>query len=588
MLLKCLRLTSCYRSFRNFDARRVPATCTASEPEPTTTSEPEPTATLVPEPTATPEPEPTATPEPEIDTSGLTDDEITRAYVDAAIDLYEREGREAVLEYYSDEASLDGDRYMVILSEGDQTLLAAALGWLKVIIGTNDRTNPSTPLGKLWAQATPEGFWFELESYDQETGEQIPRRNLSVLHDGLIFSASHVVLIENLADFTQAYVQKAIDLYDAEGLEATIEYYDSFESVDGQFYLFLIDENDIYLAHPIFPRLKDTDIKDVVGSNGYELGKEIAKATEDGHWVEYLWPNPESLREENKTAWVKRHDGLIFASGHYSADPTEPEWHGADPEEYTIKYVEDAIARYEEYGLQPTLGYYNSIASYEGQWYLFATDENDIYIIHPLLPQLRGTDIKDVVDTSGFELGQEFANVEEDGSAWIEYLWPHPFTFQDAPKVAYAVRHDGIMFASGYYPQPEDPAAYTREFVDEAIARYERDGLDATVEFYNGEESIDGQWYLTLFDENAIVLAFPTFPQLVGKDITAYEAETGRNFGGVAVQYATDDGAWGTFDLPNPRTSEDDVQHLWAVRHDGLIFASGYFSAEGDTTPETE
>ena len=75
---------------------------------------------------------------------------------------------------------------------------------------------------------------------------------------------------------------------------------------------------------------------------------------------------------------------------------------------------------------------------------------------------------------------------------------------------------------------------------------------------------------------------------MVGKDITSYEAETGRNFGGVAVQYSTHEGAWGTFDLPNPRTSEDDVQHLLAVRHDGLIFASGYFSSEGDTTPETE
>lgn len=35
------------------------------------------------------------------------------------------------------------------------------------------------------------------------------------------------------------------------------------------------------MARPIFPHLIGTDIKDVVGSDGQELGKEIAQATEE-------------------------------------------------------------------------------------------------------------------------------------------------------------------------------------------------------------------------------------------------------------------------------------------------------------------
>ena len=62
--------------------------------------------------------------------------------------------------------------------------------------------------------------------------------------------------------------------------------------MEGRFYPFLIGADDNYLAHPIFPRLIDTDVKDVVGSDGQELGKEIAKATTEGIWVEYLWPHP--------------------------------------------------------------------------------------------------------------------------------------------------------------------------------------------------------------------------------------------------------------------------------------------------------
>ena len=82
----------------------------------------------------------------------------------------------------------------------------------------------------------------------------------------------------------------------------------------------------------------------MVGSDGQELGKEIAEATEEGHWVEYLWPNPVTLREEHKVAWVVRHDGLIFASGYYTSDieAGPPPWQGADPREYTEAYVQRA------------------------------------------------------------------------------------------------------------------------------------------------------------------------------------------------------------------------------------------------------
>ena len=38
------------------------------------------------------------------------------------------------------------------------------------------------------------------------------------------------------------------------------------------------------------------------------------------------------------------------------------------------------------------------------------------------------------------------------------------------------------------------PASYTKYFVREAIRRYESDGLDSTVAYYNTGESVDGQW----------------------------------------------------------------------------------------------
>ena len=490
--------------------------------------------------------------------------ELTQAYVEAGIARYERDGLEATLAYYNSEESVEGERSMMILQAGDQIVLASAL--YPQFVGSNTHTTTETVLGQVLAQATAEGQWSESLGFNPVTQQQEPRLSLLVLHDGLIFASGHFIVREDLADFTQYYVQKAIDFYDREGLEATIEYYDSRESVDGQFYLFFIGADDIYLAHPIFPHLKGTDIKDVVGSDGQELGKEIAEATEAGHWVDYLWPNPVTGVEEPKSAWVMRHDGLIFASGYYTPDPNvePPTWKDADPREYTVAYVEKAIERYESDGLDAMKAYYNSVASFEGQWYMFIMDANDIYIAHGLLADLIGTDIKDVVGSDGYELGKDIAKATEEG-IWVNYLWPHPLTLQEVPKISYAVRHDGMIFASGYYPEVEDPAAYTQAYVADAIAYYNENGLDATVAYYNSEASIDGQWYLTLGDAN--------------NNIIAYAINQGRL--GTPVRFtATEEGKWTQRPFNNPRTSENDVAYIWAVLHDGLLFASAYFTSE--------
>lgn len=490
--------------------------------------------------------------------------QITKAYVDAAIARYERDGQEAAFAHFNNLESIEDDRYIVIMRAEDQVILSIPYAGF---LGTTHWTGVGTPIGNLISRATEEGNWFRFLTYNLKTGQEEPALYFTVLKDNLIFMSVHTIVLEDLAAATQDYVQRAIDFFDREGREATIQFYDSRESLDGQFYLFLIDENDIYLAHPIFPHLKGTDIKNVVGSDGYELGKEIAKATEAGHWVEYLWPHPVTRVEGPKSAWVIRHGGLIFASGYYDpgTEAEDPAWKGANPQEYTVTYVEQAIARYDRDGLEAMKNYYNSVASFEGQWYLFVMDADDIYIVHPLLPHLIGTDIKVLVDSTGFELGKAFANATAEGN-WIEYLWPHPITLQDAPKVGYAKRHDGLIFASGYYPV-SDPQETTQDYVARAIAFYDREGLEATVAHYGSKESIEGQWFLTMFDLEYTVLLDPLEPSLIGKP------------SGIEID-ADENGVWSTHTSLGLTSSESDVIHIWAVIHDNLIFVSGYFASE--------
>ena len=67
-------------------------------------------------------------------------------------------------------------------------------------------------------------------------------------------------------------------------------------------------------------------------------------------------------------------------------------------------------------------------------------------------------------------------------------------------------------------PPRSAPADYTRFFVDNAISRYETQGLDATLAHYNREESIDGQWYAFTIDENDLVIGHPDAHRL-GLDV---------------------------------------------------------------------
>ena len=563
---------------------------TATEPTDTTIAEPTdtaPTTTTIAEPTDT---APTTTTAIEPTDIESEDDAFTRAYVMEAVERYERDGLDAVIEHYNDLANAADGRLLYLVEPETGLVRAHPLQVIRGVVVA--AFSPDGQFADVFARADEEGIWFDTAWVNVSTREKEPARFFIVREDGLIFMSAHYIVKENVADTTKEYIARAMEYYDDNGLDATISHYNSRDSMDGQFYLFLIGEDEIYLVHPFIPDLIGTDIKDVVGkdikgNDGYELGKEIARATEEGIWVEYLWPDPLTLKEQTKVTWAIRHDGLVFASGYYTGreEPGVPAWATADPEEYTVQYVDRAIERYKQYGLESVEAYYNSVASFEGEFYLFATDSDGIYTIHPLISDLIGTDIKDVVGkdiegNDGYELGKEIAQATEEG-IWVEYLWPYPATLSDAPKVAYAKRHDGYVFASGYYPLPENAEEVTRAYIDEAIAMYESDGLDPMVAHYDSRESIDGQWFLYVIDSDEKFIVNGLMTRYVGKDAASL-GETVVSEGemslGAKMLQATEEGHRFSNRYFNTRGAGALWLNSLAVRHDGLIFGSSYFT----------
>ncbi len=124
-------------------------------------------------------------------------------------------------------------------------------------------------------------------------------------------------------EFTVDLVMDALELYDEQGLEATLDYYNSPESVQDEWYVFIFDEDDRMIAHAN-PDLLGMDLKGELGvdSAGYRFGDVMLGATEEGLWVDYLFLNPATGNQEYKHSWVVRHDGLLFGSGWYQILPT--------------------------------------------------------------------------------------------------------------------------------------------------------------------------------------------------------------------------------------------------------------------------
>ena len=248
------------------------------------------------------------------------------------------------------------------------------------------------------------------------------------------------------AEYTRFFVRNAIGRYETQGLDATLAHYNRPESVDGQWYVFIVDEDDQVIAHPD-GSLLGLDLKGPVGTdaNGYNFGQEMVSADEDGRWVSYVYGNPANRNIGSafgelhlKNAWVVRHGGLLFGSGWY-----------VDADEFTKSFVASAVSKYGAVGLEGTveyftgsesdfaglaaaIDYYNSIETVEGKWSAFIVDGTGKIVDH-YDKELVGRSLRDLFGVDMFEASEEGNWVATESLR----LW--------------VVSHDGLLFGSGWH-----------------------------------------------------------------------------------------------------------------------------------------
>lgn len=253
------------------------------------------------------------------------------------------------------------------------------------------------------------------------------------------------------AEYTQILVKRAIEMYDEMGLGATVDYYNTPESIDGQWYVFISDENDIMLAHAANPDWVNRPASEILGPNDYPAGEVVAAAADaDGEWSDYTLTNPATGEVESKHTWVVRYDGLVFGSGWYEPGPSRD-----DAPAYTQSFVDQAIILYDALGREAAIEYYNTEESVDEQWYVFIVDEDGYTIAH-FNPMFRNRDPSLRVDATGHFYGDDLLAATEEG-VWVDYVLVNPATGDDRQKHTWAVLHDGLIFASGWYEE-ETPA----------------------------------------------------------------------------------------------------------------------------------
>ena len=484
--------------------------------------------------------------------------DYTKFLVRDAISRYESEGLDATVAYYNTKESVDGQWY-VFMSDENQTIVAHAPNPDLVGKHISQALGPNSyPTGSaVAASADQDGAWFDYTYANPASGVVETKHSWMVIHDGITFGSGWYERGPGKSDapaYTKAFVQQATNLYVALGLEETVAYYNTKESVDGQWYVFMSDENQTIVAHAPNPDLVGKHISQALGPNSYPTGSAVAaSADQDGAWFDYTYANPASGVVETKHSWMVIHDGITFGSGWYERGPGK-----SDAPAYTKAFVQQATNLYVALGLEETVAYYNTKESVDGQWYVFMSDENQTIVAH---------------------VRRLAASADQDG-AWFDYTYANPASGVVETKHSWMVIHDGITFGSGWYergPGKSDAPAYTKAFVQQATNLYVALGLEETVAYYNTKESVDGQWYVFMSDENQTIVAHAPNPDLVGKHISQALGPNSYPTGSAVAASADQDGAWFDYTYANPASGVVETKHSWMVIHDGITFGSGWY-----------
>jgi signal transduction histidine kinase len=236
-------------------------------------------------------------------------------------------------------------------------------------------------------------------------------------------------------------VQEAADLVEEQGLEfACGEFRQSGTKwFQDEIYVFVYDMAGKSLCHPVRPNLEGRallELRDPFGRPIVETFVRELEGESETAWVHYLWPKPGSQTFTWKTSHIRRaRDGdrdLIVGSGLYQMQMERF---------FVVEQVNDAVDLMRESGESAFYTMRDRSTSFRFyDAYVFVLDPDGLMLVNVGFPDLEGTNVALLQDSTGKAFVQEMLAVGDDSPAWVDYMWPKPGDSRPAKKSSYLRR----------------------------------------------------------------------------------------------------------------------------------------------------
>ena len=119
----------------------------------------------------------------------------------------------------------------------------------------------------------------------------------------------------------KALVEQAVAYVKASGEEQAIKEFNNPKGkfVKGDLYVFAYDPKGVCLANPLFPNIVGKDLYQSADSKGKLFRKEIVDIgnARGSGWVDYMYWNPQNLKEELKVVYFQKVGNLVVCCGAY-------------------------------------------------------------------------------------------------------------------------------------------------------------------------------------------------------------------------------------------------------------------------------
>lgn len=262
--------------------------------------------------------------------------------------------------------------------------------------------------------------------------------------------------IVNLAYSTIEGIYERGDLSPLEKQQQAVEAIKRMRYSEGG-YLWINDMGPNMVMHPTNPALDGTDLSSLADPNGKKLFVEMVSVVrKDGSgFVDYMWPKPGEADPVAKLSYVRQFKpwGWIIGTGVYMETAEQ-------------RFQEEARKQIGSLRFGP-----------EGKDYFFIIDTDRRMVMHPIKPELNGTDMATFADPNGKRLFAEMVKVSEAaGEGFVDYMWPKPGEEEPVAKLSYVklFKEWGWIVGTGIYVDDINAAMVKQDGAIQAVISGQR------------------------------------------------------------------------------------------------------------------